>query len=170
MILGKQRRGSLLCLAFLLLVSVQTAAGQNKQFRIDYTVEVSKPETRLFHVTAHVKNIVADSLSLSLPVWTPGWYTVENYAKNILRFRITDAKGLPLPHTRTHKQTWTVETKGRDEIKVEFDYRAEILALNQAKITKDFAFFTGTELYLMAEGHRMSPSTVRFILPAEWKI
>lgn len=44
------------------------------------------------------------------------------------------------------------------------------MALNQAKITKDFAFFTGTQLFLMAEGHRNSRSTVRFIIPAGWKI
>jgi predicted metalloprotease with PDZ domain len=68
------------------------------------------------------------------------------------------------------KQTWRVETRGLDSIKVEFDYRANVLALNQAKITGDFAFFTGTELFLEAKGHRASPSTVRFELPTDWKI
>jgi predicted metalloprotease with PDZ domain len=133
-------------------------------------VEVLNPDTNLFHVTALVKNIKQPRLELSLPSWTPGWYTIENYGKNILRFKVTDAKGTLLPHMMTRKQTWTVDTKGLDQLKVEFDYRANVLSLNQAKISKDFAFFTGTELFLMAGGHRESPSMVRFVLPAGWKI
>src|SRR6266404_4705814 len=56
----------------------------------------------------------------------------------------------------------------RDAFRI--DYKASVLALNKAKITSDFAFFTGTELFLEAARHRTSPSTVRFELPPEWKL
>jgi len=168
--LRKIFRTQLPCLVLLLLIASTPAPAQNKQFRIDYTVAVERPESGLFHVTAEIKNIKQPSLELSLPVWTPGWYTIENYAKNILHFTIKDARGTNLPHTMVRKQTWRVETAGRDQLRVEFDYRADVLALNQAKITKDFAFFTGTQLFLMAGGHRTSPSTVRFVVPGGWKI
>ena len=105
-----------------------------------------------------------------MPTWTPGWYTVENYFKNVLRFRITDASGKILPHTMSKKQTWNIDTRGIKEIKVDYDYRATVLALNQAKITDTYAFFTGIELFLQAEGHRDEPSTVHFVLPAGWKV
>ncbi|HLG14995.1 MAG TPA: PDZ domain-containing protein [Blastocatellia bacterium] len=154
---------------WIILILSPSVFGQAGQFRIDYTVEVDKPESQLFHVTAEVKNINQPRLDLSLPTWTPGWYTVENYAKNILRFRILDSKGARVPFTMTRKQTWRVETQGVTSLKVAFDYRADVLALNQAKITKDFAFFTGIEIFLMAEGHRASPSQVRFKLPEGWK-
>ncbi len=159
-----------LAIAFSLIISPASLAQKREAFQIDYTVSVASVEGHLFHVTAGVKNITEPWLELSLPVWTPGWYTVENYFKNVLRFKITDAKGNRLEPQMTRKQTWRVETKGLDSIKVEFDYQATVLALNQAKITSDFAFFTGTELFLMAGGHRASPSTVRFELPADWKI
>lgn len=151
-------------------VAAPSAFGQSNQFRIDYTVTLQNPQDQLFHITTDVKNIREPQLSLSLPTWTPGWYTVENYAKNILRFKITDAKGARLQPVMTRKQTWRVDTKGIDRIKIEYDYRADVLALNQAKIAKDFAFFTGIELFLMAEGHRNEPSTVRFEIPDGWKI
>lgn len=161
----------LLCLGFLLFfISAPPALCQDSSFRTDYTVEILNTETQLLHVTANFKNVNQARLDLSLPVWTPGWYTVENYAKNILRFKVTDAKGAMLPHTMSRKQTWNVNTRGLDQIKVEFDYHAGTLALNQAKITKDFAFFTGTELFLMPVGHRTSSSTVRFVTPQGWKI
>ena len=162
---------TLALLVFLFICAAAPAArAQDNQFRIDYTVAIASQQQQLFHVTADVRNIHEDELRLQLPTWAPGWYTVENYAKNILRFTVTDAKGARLQPVMTRKQTWRVDTKGVDRIKVEFDYRADTLALNQAKIAQDYAFFTGIELFLMAEGHRDRPSTVRFELPSGWKI
>jgi predicted metalloprotease with PDZ domain len=167
-----------LLLAFLFIgISTRAAASPNGQFRIDYTVAVSSPETNLFHVTAELKNIRQAHLDLSLPTWGPGFYTMRNYAKHILRFRITDAKGASVPYTRMRKQTWSVDTRHLNQVAVEFDYRADTLAgtayvpqLNEATIAKDFAFFTGVQLFLMADGHRDAASAVHFVFPTEWKI
>ncbi|MEN3335306.1 MAG: hypothetical protein V7641_4671 [Blastocatellia bacterium] len=163
-------RKLVLVVLFILFAAAPTALAQDNQFRIDYTVAIANQEQHLFHVTADVQNIHEDQLRLQLPTWAPGWYTIENYAKNTLRFTVSDTKGARLQPVMIRKQTWRVDTKGINRIKVEFDYRADILALNQAKIAKDFAFFTGIELFLMAEGHRDRPSTVRFELPSGWKI
>ena len=158
----------LFAISFSLAISSDGRA--REALHIDYTVSIASVEDQLFHVTTEIKNIDEPRLELSLPTWTPGWYTVENYFKNVLRFKITDAKGKRLQPEMIRKQTWRVETKGLDSIKIDFDYRANVLALNQAKITNDFAFFTGTELFLEAALHRLSPSTVRFALPKDWKI
>lgn len=158
-------------LAFtLVLLAAPSALAQGGKLGVEYTVEVKDKAERLFHVTTHIRNIRQPRLALALPTWTPGWYTVENYGKNILRFAVTDAQGRRLPSHMSRKQTWDVETKGLEEIKVAFDYRADVLALNQAKIADDFAFFTGTQLFLEPVGHRDVPSTVRFRVPAGWKI
>jgi predicted metalloprotease with PDZ domain len=164
------RRTPLIVLFVLLFLSFQAVQAQKSALKVDYTVTLSDTAAQQFHVTTDIKNINQPRLDLSLPTWTPGWYTVENYLKNVLRFRITDASGKILPHTMSKKQTWNVDTRGIKEIKIDYDYRATVLALNQAKITKDYAFFTGIELFLQAEGHRDEPSTVHFALPAGWKI
>jgi predicted metalloprotease with PDZ domain len=156
--------------AAILFIHSTALAQRRDAFHIDYTVSVASVEEQLFHVTTDIKNINEPRLDLSLPTWTPGWYTVENYFKNVLRFKVTDSKGNRIEPQMIRKQTWRFETNGIDSIKVEFDYRATVLALNQAKITSDFAFFTGTEIFLEALSHRLSPSTVRFELPQDWKI
>ena len=157
-------------LAVVIFLLSPATAQKRDGFRIDHTVAIASVEGQLFHVTTEIKNINEPRVDLSLPTWTPGWYTVENYFKNVLRFAVTDARGNRLQPEMIRKQTWRIDTRGLDSIRVDFDYRASILALNQAKITNDFAFFTGTELFLEAAGHRNSPSTVRFELPPEWKI
>ncbi len=153
-----------------LFTAASGASAQGTRLSIDHTVELADAANRQFHITTEIKNIRQDRLDLSLPTWTPGWYTVENYAKNILRLRITDSKGNVISHTMSRKQTWNVPTKGIDAIKVDYFYRAEVLALNQAKIADDYAFFTGIELFMQPEGHRDEPSRVHFKIPQDWKL
>lgn len=157
-------------LVIVLFVGGQGVLAQKNALKIDYTVTLADTGSQQFHITTDIKNINQPRLDLSLPTWAPGWYTVENYFKNVLRFRITDASGKILPHTMSRKQTWNVDTKGIKEIRIDYDYRATVLALNQAKITSDFAFFQGIELFLQAGGHRNEPSTVHFAIPANWKL
>jgi predicted metalloprotease with PDZ domain len=159
-------------LAFLWPIAVLWASlssAQDNTFRVDHTVEVATA-THLFHVTTELKNVRQPQLDLALPAWTPGWYTIENYAKNILRMKFTDGEGRPLVYRLVRKQTWRIETNGARNVKVEFDYFANVLALNQAKIAADYAFFTGTQLFLEPVGHRNAPSTVRLKVPAGWQI
>ncbi|MGD9560816.1 MAG: M61 family metallopeptidase [Pyrinomonadaceae bacterium] len=155
---------------FVMLVSVQPAYSQKGKLDVTYTVSLSEPSQRQFHVTTDIKNIDQPQLQLSLPTWTPGWYVVENYAKNIIRFKVTDANGKWVQPRMTAKQTWSVPTKGLKQIRVEYDYSATVLGLNQAKVDDDFAFFTGIELFLEPVGHRNTPSTLKFELPAGWKL
>lgn len=167
---SRNRTTGIYLVIFLLLVGFQGAAAQKAALQIDHTVSLADTVSQQFHITTDIKNINQPRLDLSLPTWTPGWYTVENYFKNVLRFRITDASGKVLPHTMSKKQTWNVDTRGIREIKVDFDYRASVLGLNQAKITKDFAFFTGIQMFLEPVGHRSAPATVRFRVPSGWRV
>lgn len=162
---------SIIYLVFCLFLFFPTLANaQNKQLDINYTVKLASIENQLFHISTEIKNISQDKLELSLPVWTPGWYTIENYGKNILRFRVTNDKGEVLNYQRMLKQTWVVNTKSTNSIKIDFDYQATVLALNQAKISSDFAFFTGIQLFLQVGKERNTPATVRFDVPDGWNI
>jgi predicted metalloprotease with PDZ domain len=164
-------RSLIWCLAWCLSVLMAPGAmAQDRRLEIEYTVKVADIPRQLFHVTTDIRNINQPALELSLPVWSPGWYVIENYAKNVFRFRVTDPGGRELRPAQVRKQTWRIDTKGISRLTVEFDYLANVLSANQARIASDYAFFTGTQLFLMPEGHRSRPSLVRFDVPAGWKI
>ena len=145
-------------------------AQSDAPFRAEYTVEVKDTTAHLFHVTATFSNLRQPRLDVALPIWTPGWYTLEYYAKNIRRFVVTDGAGTRLAAPLSRAQTWTIDTRGKSRVVVEFDYVANVLALNQAKITGTYAFFTGTQLFLEPVGHRNASSLVRFVAPSGWRI
>ncbi len=144
------------------------AGGQ--ALRVAYTVEVTDTAAHILHVTASFANLRQPQLELSLPIWSPGWYTLEYYGRNVMRLEARDARGSWLPLTAVKSQTWAVDVRGRDAISVEFDYIANINAANQAVVNSRYAFFTGTQLFLEPIGHRSVPSTVRFIVPDGWPI
>lgn len=153
-----------------LFVGIQTGVAQKGKLDIAYTVALTDVASRQFHVTTEIKNINQPRLELALPTWTPGWYVVENYGKNVMRFTVKDANGKWLQPRMTRKQTWSIDTKGVRGIRVEYDYSATLLGLNQAKIGDDYAFFTGIELFLEPVGHRTNPSSLKFQLPQGWKL
>jgi predicted metalloprotease with PDZ domain len=161
----------MICLAvWAVCLAAHSAYGINKKTRVDYTVKVASIKDQLFHVSAEIKDIEQPYLDVSLPIWIPGLYKVEGYAKNVLRFKIVDPAGKQLQTRMVGQQTWRVDTKGLNRINVDFDYRADVFAVNQARITNNLAYFTGHQLFVMAEGHRNSPSSVRFEVPEGWKV
>ena len=124
--------------------TTQGAVSQSSQLQVDYQVAIADLDKQLFHVTTEIKNIREPSLTLSLPTWTPGWYTIENYARNILRFKVTDAKGNWVQSVMTRKQTWRIDTTGQRDLKVEFDYQATVLALKE--LPRVNAFIEGEDI------------------------
>src|SRR5438093_2950221 len=163
-------RALIRCLAGYLSVLIAPAAMAQDRLAIEYTVKVADIRGQLFHVTTDISNINQPALELSLPVWSPGWYVIENYAKNVFRLRVTEPGGRQLRAALVRKQTWRIDTKAISRITVEFDYLANVLAANQARIAPDYALFTGTQLFLLPEGHRSKPSVVRFDVPSGWRI
>jgi hypothetical protein len=107
------RRALVWCLACCLNVLIAPAAmAQDGRLEIEYTVKVADIPGQLFHVTTDIRNINQPALDLSLPVWSPGWYVIENYAKNIFRFRVTEPGGRQLRPALVRKQTWRIDTRG----------------------------------------------------------
>ncbi len=165
------RKSNHLRIIFLiLLVGVQAAFAQKAGLDITYTVTLSDPTERILRITTDIGNIDQPKLDLALPTWTPGWYVVENYGKNVMRFTVKDDKGNRIEPLKTRKQTWSIDTKGKKKIKVEYEYSATVLGLNQAKVADDYAFFTGIELFLEPVGHRNTPSRLVFTLPQDWQL
>ncbi|HYD54288.1 MAG TPA: hypothetical protein VEA99_16755, partial [Gemmatimonadaceae bacterium] len=148
-------------------------AAQSPAPRVLHTVEVRDPATRAFHVTSRflrVDQLPQRWIDLALPTWTPGWYVIEDYAKHVRRLEFTDGRGKRLPWYMTDRSTWRVDTRGASEVQARFEYEAVALGLNQARITDDWAFFTGTQLFLEPVGYTQWASSVRFARPDGWRL
>ena len=59
-----------------------------------------------------------------MPVWTPGYYRIMDYAKFVKDFRAEDGMGRALPFEKTAKNTWRVRTGKASSIVVSYDIYA----------------------------------------------
>lgn len=66
-------------------------------------------------------------IELCLPVWRPGRYELQNYAKNVRNLQITDENGVALTFRKVRKSVWKVYTVGAKYIRASYEYYANQL-------------------------------------------
>ncbi len=138
--------------------------------RLDYRMKVADAENHLFHLTIEATGVDRPTLDISLPAWTPGWYTIRPYAANLVRLQ-AHVGGRRLPLRAIDKQTYRIETGGARALTIEYDYYANNLAVNGAELTPRRAFFVGTNIFFYIPGHTTdTPSTLTFEIPADWRV
>jgi len=140
------------------------------QSAVRYEVSVPAPTTRLFHVKAEFPAATRDTLVVSLPAWSPGNYTIQNYARYVRHFAAKNAAGQGLFWDRLDKDTWRIAAHRSDRVTVEFDYLADSIDLSLARVDGDFAELLGTNLFLYEAGQLDRPAEVQFTLPSGWRV
>ena len=58
-----------------------------------FTVTMEKPSGHYYHVTLRCEGIKEPTINFKLPAWTPGYYQLLNFAKNVENFKALDAAG-----------------------------------------------------------------------------
>jgi predicted metalloprotease with PDZ domain len=158
-----------LLLVTLLGILSHNIAGQASP-RLDYTISISDSAKHLFHLKIQASNVSTRTLDISLPSWTPGWYTIRPYASNVIRLQ-AHVNGKRLPLRAIDKQTWRIETEGNRSLTIEYDYFADNLNVNGAELTEKRGYFLGTNLFFYVVGHTTdTPSTLKFDIPDNWRI
>ncbi len=73
-----------------------------------FTVSMERPSMHYFHVVFRCEGLKGETLDFKLPVWSPGYYRIMDYAKNVINFRAEDGAGRALAWEKTAKNTWRV--------------------------------------------------------------
>lgn len=167
----KASRNRYIFVALLLsFVSFSHIANAESAPRLDYTIGIRDAARHLFRIKIEASNINGATLDISLPSWTPGWYTIRPYAANVIKLQ-SHANGKRLSMRAIDKQTWRIITEGNRRLTVEYDYFADNLNVNGAELTDKRGYFLGTNLFFYVPGHTNdTPSTLKFEIPEEWRI
>lgn len=167
---GGRALTGLLITAILILSTIDGAAQNSDRPRLDYLMTVADATNHLFHLKIEATNVSGKTLDISLPSWTPGWYTIRPYAANLVRLHAHVA-GRRLPLRAIDKQTYRIETEGNRSLTIEYDYYANNLAVNGAELTPQRGFFVGTNIFFYIPGHTTdTPSTLTFEIPDNWRV
>jgi predicted metalloprotease with PDZ domain len=128
--------------------------------RISLTVSMDQPSTHYFHVVLRVDGIRSDTLDVKLPAWTPGYYQIMDYARNVLNFRAEDAAGLPLAWEKTTKNTWRLRTGRTTAVAVTYDVYAFAPSVADSYLDDGRAFICPAGVFMYVAGRLQLPVTV----------
>ena len=138
---------------------------------ISFTVSMSKPFTHLLEVEMRVKwTQMPEKTELKLPVWTPGSYLIREYARHVQNFTASDAGGNALAWQKISKNTWQIDTKGKQEIVAKYNVYANELTVRTNELNDEHAFITPAALLMFVKDNLKVSSTVKVNPYGNWKV
>ena len=133
-----------------------------------FTVSMPQPASHIFQVNMRITGLAGEMQDLKMPVWTPGFYRVSDYAKNVSDLHARDAAGHALEWEKTTSNTWRVVTSGAWEMTVDYDVYGATRFGAQNFLDANRAYISPPGLYLYLAGQLRRPVQVTFRLPTGW--
>jgi predicted metalloprotease with PDZ domain len=151
---------------FLFVVSF--ALGQKPEGTMAFTVTMEQPNTHYYHVIFRCDGLKGETQDFKMPVWTPGYYTIMDYAWNVMNFRAEDGAGKPLPWDKISKNTWRVKSGKAASITVSYDVYAFTLFVANSYLGDDKGFISPTGVFMHVAGQLRHPVTVAIQPYQKW--
>jgi len=140
-----------------------------KDIKYKFNVSMEQAGNHYFHVELTCSDQKADLIDFKMPVWTPGYYKIQNLSKNVVNFKASNAEGLPLSYTKTLTNTWRVNSKKEKTVTISYDVYANELAVVESNLDASKAFISPTGIFMFPAGHISQASLVTLNPYKTWK-
>jgi predicted metalloprotease with PDZ domain len=133
-----------------------------------FTVSMDQPNTHYYHVKLRCEGLKGDAQDFKMPVWMPGMYVVQDYAKNVVNFKAVDGAGKPLSFVKTAQFIWHVRTANVPQVIVSYDVYAFGRGVGNNFLDDKRGYIVGPGLYMHVAGMLNHPAKVTFEPYAGW--
>ncbi len=168
---------SLLLCGLLSSAACRTASSGHLQHKnappnaVVYTLTPLPSEARLGVRMEFEAPLGTATVEVQLPVWSPGDYHVQNFARYVKNFKATTENGEALAAAHTDANTWTIQTNGAANVVLTYalsnmppGFFSENVAIGAKQ-----GFVNGPAALLYVAGHKDWPAHLLLRLPADWK-
>ena len=138
---------------------------------LQYTVSIPEPHTHVFQVKVTITFYTAgESLTLSMPVWTPGSYLIREFPRHVYDFKASSiAKDVELKWRKLDKNTWWIDGSG--DVEITYKVYAREPGIRWSFVNADGGHILGSSLLMYVEELvGVNIPVVRFELPESWDI
>lgn len=153
-------------IAFLCFTVAATA--QKQKAGLHFTVSMENPASHYFHVSLQCQNISTDTLRLCMPAWSPGYYQLLNYGKNVEHFSAMggDSKNLSWKEIKTGN--WQIATEGLSNLTISYDVKATTKFVAQSFLDETHGYIIPAATFLYIDGQLNLPATVSVVPYTGW--
>ncbi len=144
------------------------AYGHKPQGTMAFTVSMEQPANHTFHVTFRCSGLRGAAQEFRMPAWSPGYYGIRDFAKNVQNFRAEDGKGIELKWEKA-ANAWKVQTGNTPLLNLAYDVTATSTFVTDPYLGEDRGYIVGTGVFLYVPGQIRHPVTVEIKLNPNWK-
>jgi len=160
---------SILLLAICVMPALAGPAGP-----IRYEVSVASVPEHRFRVAITVPASAGgkvNNISLAIPAWSPGYYQILSFQKDVKGFKAVDDRGATLKVTQPDERTWVV-MGGRGAIHATYDIVAKDAGFGffGSHLDDKTGYINGASaLMYVVDGKQLS-TVIRYHLPKGWQL
>jgi predicted metalloprotease with PDZ domain len=153
----------------ILALCASAAIGRAQQAAppIAFTVSMDPPAAHIYHVTMKVEGLTGDAQDFKMPVWTPGYYGLADYAKNVRELKAQDGQGKELKWEKTGANVWHIQVA--PVMTLTYDVLATSTFVANSYLGEDHATLGPTSVLLHVAGQINRPVTVDIKPNPNWK-
>src|SRR5262245_60991194 len=135
---------------------------------VHYELRIADVEDHTAEVRATFPAAGKDAIELFLPVWSPGFYRVQDYCKDVVTFAASgDGKALDVEQPK--KNRWRVATHGAAAVTATYSLQCTRASVTENQIANDFAVFCGPATFVGEVGAAPRAHEVHVALPDGWR-
>jgi predicted metalloprotease with PDZ domain len=162
------RCAGLLALVISLTLPILQAQDGRPLEAIQYTFRLADAAKHLAAIEARVPTGGRTTLDLMMPVWTPGYYVVEDYAANVRDISARTSDGTALQVTRPRPNRWQIDTKGTEAVALSYTLLAPGRSVTSNWVDANLAVINGGAAFITVAERDRRPHDVRIEMPATW--
>lgn len=152
----------------LLLAATNTWAQVAGPEPVVYTVRAPAPDTHIAEIEARLPTDRRARVDLILPVWSPGYYALEDYARNVQDLVATSSGGAALAIEKPQPNHWVVTTDGASAIVLSYRVLCQSTFVTGCWVGEDFAVINGPSTFITLNEKAERPHEVHLELPPVW--
>jgi len=135
--------------------------------KISYTVTFPEAQAHYADIEMRIDNIHQNTLTLKMPVWTPGSYLIREYAKNVEIFTASSGDK-ELSYKKTRKNWWTINTEGANYITIRYNVYCNEISVRTSTVDASHGFLSTSGIFMYPEGMLHHPSTIHIVPYKGW--
>ncbi|MCY0878285.1 MAG: PDZ domain-containing protein [Firmicutes bacterium] len=135
-----------------------------------FTVDCREPGAHIYHMTLEIEHLPKGKHTLTLPVWTPGSYKIEDFARHLFHLRgEVNRQAVDVHHLS--KNQWGFDTFAEESrVVIRYDVYAYELGTHGNHLDQSHAYFNGAHLFFLVDDYKAAPYEVRIVAPPEWHV
>jgi predicted metalloprotease with PDZ domain len=149
------------------------ARAQQRASHLTYELSIANLAQQRFRVRLNILAPPAQKLAFRIPTWTPGYYQLIPYEKNLILKGAQDSQGNALKVEVSPENLWEIDTLHQPEavtLTYEVIAKDDGLGFFGSRLDTKRGYINGASAFVYPVDFKESPITLRLKLPEGWKV